>query len=356
MTSRPFGRLGLRTEGKTPVYVFDTSDLPPFWGAPFTDLDLNGLPYIGLPCRSDEPAADVALSRAAVEAVHEGAHAFNSQLRCPNDGFYGFPWAWFDEGTANLMESVVFPKNTEYLRYAMNWCDRPEVPLDSASAGYEAGMFLRYLAKNRLYTIADAWNHSTKEETALEALIRLMKESGEVFVSDDAECTLPFFARYCADCYFLWDPSSDGYFPEVYRRYGERAITESIELETAETIKVSGRLDHLACRYYRLYPKRKRTFVKVRLLTSAKLGRTPLKGHVTAVANGSRGMGRPLASKTKTIADGRIDFEAELTAEDTRQVDYIVLCVTNCGTRSSSLHVNTEHDDGVEYQIEADLK
>src|SRR5436309_2260613 len=110
--------------GKTCVYVCDLAQIG--FTDPVTVLDRDGVPYIGLPCRSREPLTDAVFRRAAAEAVHEATHVFNAQQR-PFDAFESQWWAWLDEAIATYMESRVLPGNQDYFRFLPDWIDHPGV-------------------------------------------------------------------------------------------------------------------------------------------------------------------------------------------------------------------------------------
>lgn len=348
ITSKPWERESPVTgdDKKTHVYVFNS-------GGPFTTYDSRKIPYIVLPSRSNEPTTQAELHRAASEAVHEATHLFNYSQRPFHDKFNTKAWEWFDEGLAVLMEMLVGAGNPDYFRFLMDWIDSPEMPLDDPAGKYQAGMFIRYLSKRLgLEFVNDVWVKSAPEEKPLEALERLMPD-GQRFLSADSAVRDIFASGYCIDPYFLWEHASVSLAPDVFVRYGERAVTESLTLPASNGQTIDDELDHLACRYYRFYLKGGTNF-EVKVTVNDTCAVTPLKAEVAVVttdrhrthietlgpAEASDGEGGCLSCVVGSLAPD--------------EIDHIVLIVSNCGT-GATLNGNSGSDDGKQFRITASV-
>ncbi len=347
MTSPPlnYKPLKVASEGKTLVYVFEISDLFPGKDDPFMSVDMDGIPYICLPCRSCEPTTGAELQLAAVRAVHEATHVFNCTKRSLRDPNYG-PWAWVDEAMAVFMETLVLPGNPDPLRFLMNWSDRPEVSLDSWAGRYGASMFLRHLVKRvDLGFISKWWNDSEETESPPEALVRLLQDEGQEFSSADLDVPDIFASGYCTDSYFPSGRSSDGFAQKVYERYGGRAISESFVLGPGDHEETTGNLDHLACRYYRFYVREDVGALQVRLETESQGDVGPLNAEIATVTTEMRrGIVKPLRPATADGPAGSVQLSAELAELDRNEVDHLILVVSNCGQTSA--------DDGQQYTLD----
>lgn len=334
ITGPPFLRPSLPDERPIEVYVFESSDLTQFQGQPFTFLDGDSRPFIGLPCRTDQPTVHAEHQYAATSAVHEATHVFNHVLRPMHESE---TWRWFDEATAVFMEPWVFAGNHDHLRFAMNWSDLPEVPLDHPRHCYAAGIFAAYLARSqRPDFMTKIWTHPTKKATALDAIADCLRERGKIFSSDNPGDADVIFSQYCVDSYFLWDTSSLGFLPDLYARYGERAITESFRVEPSKS-PGSGtyRIDHLACRYFLLDMRDDVREVFVNVRTPSPNGRSYLKPALVSVrADFSRGENWEF---THAVEPGLLQFSAVTRDLVPSEVDHLVLVVSNCGYRSPSI-------------------
>jgi hypothetical protein len=351
ITSPPFSRPALPDEKLTEVYVFESSDLTQFEGQPFTDLDEDLRPYIGLPCRTDQPTVHAEHQYAATSAVHEATHVFNHALRPMHESE---TWRWFDEATAVFMEPWVFAGNHDHLRFAMNWSDLPEVPLDHPRHCYAAGIFAAYLAKSQKPDfLTKIWTHPVKKATALDAVADCLRQRGKQFSSDNPVDVDVVFSHYCVDSYFLWDTSSLGFLPDLYARYGERAISESFRVEPGKSSKPGAyRLDHLACRYFLLDLRDDVQEIVIKVRIPSPDGRSYLKPSLVSVrADLSRGENWKFSHEFKS---GFLEFSALTGALVPSEVDHLVLVVSNCGYRSPSIVGSTV--DNIQFDIEINAR
>ena len=235
MTEGPWKRYPPNTggQGKTLVFVFDTSEFLRSADCPFTSVDHKGIPFIGLPYQNNEPIIHGELQRAAVEAIHEATHVFNFRERPlldPQTGIWDPAvklWVWFDDAMAVFMETLVLSGCPEHLRFIMEWSDRPDMPLDGFYSRYQSSMFVRYLGRRMgLEFINRVWTESKRDEIPIQALDRLLRQENLEFSSSNPEIRDIFASGYCMDSYFLIDPRSPGFAPEVYERFREGAISE----------------------------------------------------------------------------------------------------------------------------------
>lgn len=343
MTSPPWNRSAPITgeDGKTHVYVFNSGL------GPFTVFDEQKSLYIVLSSRNNEPTTGAELNRAASEAVHEATHLFNYTHR-PFEDINSKPWEWFDEGLAVLMETIVAPKNPDYHRFLMDWIDSPELPLDHPAGKYHAGMFVQYLGKRvGLDYVNKVWTESHVSESPLDALERLLPD-GQRFFSADCSIRDIFASGYCIDPYCLWEHAS-----EVFLRFGERAISESLVLPKDTNYPVEGYLDHLACRYYRFYLEQGVSRVEIKMQVDGPCHKTRLKAEMAIVTKArQRNLIQALSPITQSNSTSA-QFVGVLESLNPEDIDHLVLVVSNCGTRSAINWKLTDHDDAQRFIITA---
>lgn len=345
MLSSPWNREPPPTDSskKTHVYILDSS--------PFTAYNRDYVPFIVLSSRSSEPTTQAELHRAAAEAVHEGTHLFNYTKR-PMHDLNSPAWEWFDEGHAMLMEMLVAPGNPDYFRFLTNWIDMPEMPLDDPDAHYMSGMFVRYLSKRMgCEFVNNVWTGSEPNEVPLTTLERLMPE-GQKFLSANPDDKDLFASGYCIDPYFIWDHGHPGVAPDVFLRYGERAISESCLLNSSEKVDIGGDLDHLACRYYRFFLRSNVQSLEVVLDPEESARNTPFKAEIVAITKERERKAHYLLRAPANGGDPSHRLSVQLTDLDPDQLDHLVLVVSNCGTQSKK-QSRWAHDDNKEYTIRA---
>jgi hypothetical protein len=170
------------------------------------------------------------------------------------------------------MEGFLMPTNPESIRFARNWSDSPHIPLDDVSAEYESGMFARYLARRfSPALIADAWNTSAPLQEPFEILDSLIAAKQPNLKSIKPRNLCPIFRDYCVHSYFVWDCGSVGFAADVYIRFGNRAVAESVRPVPGSPVVIEDKngVDHLSCHYYRVWVRDGVTSVKVDLDTKA---------------------------------------------------------------------------------------
>jgi hypothetical protein len=330
--------------GKTHVYVLNSH--------PFVADSVDGVPYIVLASRSNETTSEAEMDHAAVSATHEATHLFNYSER-PFTDFHSQAWEWFDEGLAVVMETMIFPDNRDYTRLMTDWIDVPEMPLNHPTAKYHAGMFLSYLSKSLgMSFLNDVWTASLRSERPLEAMTRLTPAGLELFSADPNVRDI-FASGYCMDPFFIWNARGGGSLPVVLDRYGERAIAESLTLRAGQRQQTESTLDHLACRYYRVYLNGGTTDLRLQLMVEDP-DHTSLKAETVIVHQGRHRSGVvPLQPAPATAAGDAPCLTATIPRLNPSVIDHVLLVVSNCGTRVNPDLDGVEHDDGKQYTVVA---
>lgn len=358
MTQPPWSRPPpiVGEEGKTIVYVFDLSEV-------FTDgnddavtiVDKRRIPFVCLSARSLEATLEAEQELARAQAAHEATHVFNCRERHLGDYVTTEPWRWMHEAMAVYMETVVFTDNSDFHRFTGQWVIRPEVSLDGWNGHYQASMFLRYLGEQFGPEIINKiWTTSGETEQPLHAIERILMEVvGRKFCSPSPEEDDAFASGYCMDSYFLQDATVSRHACDVFTRHGDRSITETLRLSVDRPIQVKDRVDHLACRYYRLYPRSAVTRIEVQILAEANPVGTTLKAEMAVVTKRmQRGPIHKLTARSDSdIPDGSVALYGEIPKFDVDDMDHIVLVIANCGFRGKEQY--SEHDDDRQYTITA---
>ena len=311
-------------DGKTHVYVYNSS-------YPFMTCDLKKVPYIVLTSRNSEPTVEAELNRAASEAVHEATHLFNFSKRPLYKKFDATRWEWFDEGLAVLMEMLV-TGNPDHFRLLVDWIDSPEMSLDHPDGIYHVGMFMHYLGNLVGYEfVNDIWLNSKPDEEPLDALERLTpKDQTDLAVAE-------LFIGYSFDPYFLKDHAY-----ELFMRFGERAVAESLRLPDANGAEITDHLNHLSCRYYRFFLKDGASDLKITLQVK---GASPLKAVAAVVTTDKRRL-----TLEPLHVDGNGTMSLLLSDVEVAEADHIVLVVSNFGTNRPFNGTPVDHD-GQEFKI-----
>jgi hypothetical protein len=246
--------------GKTHVYLINP-DFPSDPRPPYAARDLIGKPYIVLPCRSPHPSIQVAWQNAAVEAIHEGMHTFGMTARpaprTEDERIIDTPWRYFwHEATSVFMEGHLMPTNPESIRFARNWADAPDRPLDEPIAMYESGMFARYLSRRFGPSfIAQVWHEFKPMETPMEAINRLAADIDSALVQSDYTQLSPIFREYAVESWFVCDHNSPSFAADVYARFGNRALRTSHRPSLGNTVNIEEEIGirHLSAHYHRVF-------------------------------------------------------------------------------------------------------
>lgn len=129
-------------------------------------------------------------------------------------------------------------------------------------------------------------------------------------------------------------------------------MTASAGLRFSKEAKWTGVLDHLSCRYYRLYPQKGVSKVRVALEAHSRLPhnrRLPLlRGFMATVTpnmHRERSASLPLPGENKRKKGGGLPWNANL--------DHVVVAVCNTGNRVADPREHFGPDDGQEYTITA---
>ncbi len=252
LTSPP---IGLNPPSKPiPIYVFEIGE----WRGiadPVTFRDGTTL-AIALPSRTALPALALERQYMVAAAVHEMCHVIcHSQ-----PGMYLIieepKWIWISEGTSVWLESLLMsegeakraelPVSFDWMSYALNWCDYPETPVDAEPGWYQAFLFVRYLAAKHggEAIIGELWRQARVDVDPWQIIEELTGRTRDQLFTD-----------HCHQAYLLNDPQSACYSPEVFQRFGSRAITESWDVGPGEERSCDGAVWGMGCRYYRIYPR-----------------------------------------------------------------------------------------------------
>lgn len=351
LTSPPWSRPEL--EWVTEVRVLDLATHFPSSAGPFTTENQKGLPIIILPSRTSEPTREAERQWALATAIHEATHVFNYRERPPSSLYYA-KWDWFDEALAMYLEMKLIQDYRDHFRYLGNWIERPESSLDAPEANYQAGQFVAYLAKQLgIEFINRVWMESMERETPFEALARLLPEGNQIVSADPDERDL-FASGYCLDSWFLNDPASPAYDPDLYARFGERTITESFALRPSQRVKTNEKweqrdsLSRLACRYYRFYLEGEATRLSVVLWVFDE-PETPLKAELVEVTKEGRRGAVTFLRPDSNLSSELTLLSATVNQNDSSNFDYFLLVVTNCNADPRPVHF----DRGISFVIEA---
>jgi hypothetical protein len=267
--------------------------------------------------------------------VHEATHVFNYCQRSLLSPYSG-PWEWFDEGLAVFMEMELIAEYRDHHRFMGNWIEKPELSLDDSGASYQAARFIAYLAKRLgVEFVNRVWMESMEGETPFEAIARLLPK-GVKLISADPEVRDLFSSGYCMDSWFMNDPCSPAYAPDLYTRFGERSITESFILKSGDWTQTSNKkeylnsLGQLACKYYRFYFEGRVTQLRVEVGSPGESESCPLKAELALVTKDNlRARVIPLRTDDRRFKDQTL-LTILVENIDQDEVDHIILVVTNC--------------------------
>lgn len=337
-------------EGRTEVFIGDVQE-------PFVTVWRGQYPVLVLSAGYAEPALVSERERIRAEAAHEVMHLFNFQQR-PMMAIRGdwqavlesLPWQWLDEGMALCLEGIVFEGNQDRLRFARTWINQPEWPLDDKRALYQTGMFLHYLYKRFGYALVnEVWLSAARTETPWTAFDRLLRP---------LETTLAeAFCDYCSAAFFLRDPHSQCYEPEVEERFGERALTESFVLQPDAHERTESQLDHLACRYFRFVLTGGVRRLRVRLLTTTTPENTVLRAELAELTPAGTRADRQLllpqsSAQSGTPSVAPVCLHTEWQGAHSQQDRQFILVVSNFGRRPQQENLQIPHDDGQTFKLE----
>lgn len=333
---------------------------------------------MALPVRSNEPQWKAELAQLLTAAIHELSHGLNFQvlpLRDPRphsraererERLIGLrnSWHWLDEGMAVAAEAAfaqreqklrrlrkpgALPMNDDWLRFALDWVDRPECALDDEDHFYQAAFFVRYVHRlmggpkflNEVWTLSSPlWNNDqTTDCSALAMLAQAFQQSqpSRVFCS----VTEPdVFSDYCFHGYFLNDKRSLAFEPKVFKRFGERAVTRTWRMadRAAWPAGMSEKysLPGLACRYFRFFPMADPKWLSVRVLPPSKKSGESFRQLKAEIGFAMPGTGLWRRSKKHLPLRHTLTFnsagelECKLDGFSKRFCDHAVLVVTNC--------------------------
>jgi len=196
--------------------------------------------------------------------------------------------------------------------------DRPEVSLDDWAYRYESGLFVRYLTSRMgPKFLSDVWMTAEPQETPLEAIGHLLGQN--------SSNTCELFKEYCIDAFFLWDHTRPAFVPEVYSRFGERAVAERFKLRLGATVTRDLTLPHLACQYFRVDFAEGVNTVHLQASSPSNEMRFDVVG---VQPDGTRGAATSLPSRGAGV--------------QTRGVEHFVLIASHCGTKTDQADYRLE--------------
>jgi hypothetical protein len=328
---------------------------------------------IELPVRNGEPLWEVELAQALTTLVHELVHALNMQVLplarldipiLPDRERLLKNWEWLDEGMAVAAEAAfaagqlelrakgdqsALPMNNDWLRWALHWVDYPELSLNDGKMVYQSSFFVRYLERRMggPQFVHDVWAESVRvwdtptpyDCTPLAALEKLCRKRNLVFCSRDSPDI--FAAGYCFDSYFLNEPGSFGYEPDVFRRFRERAVTRTWRMENSNEWPNGPHAMHalagLACRYFRFTPPRQSGRLEVRISPAPGQSIRNLKAELVLAYKLPSGDGHSRRDANGSVTRVTLVEQPSVTGELVGAVDnfsmacnHAALVVTNC--------------------------
>jgi hypothetical protein len=142
----------------------------------------------------------------------------------------------------------------------------------------------------------------------------LIAEHAPTLRSPDPKVICPIFREYCVDSYFVWDHQSVGFAADVFARFGNRAIEESVAPARSMVAPIEGTLKHLACHYHRIWLEPGVTQIQVRLDTASPW----IVADLVLVDRSLRSEQRRRVAPVATLQDLRLENE-----------DHAIVVVTN---------------------------
>ena len=222
-------------------------------------------------------------------------------------------WEWMNDAAAVYCEQLVHPGGAESCFYCQDWLDSPEVSLDKQT--YPSGMFVRwYASKFTPKSIGQIWEDAKASEGPLDAIEAITARS----IND-------LFTDYARDGFFLCDPASPCYYPDVHFLWGTREIRKRFVLPAENGNPFAGSLDHLAAEYFEVRVGSGVSSVECTFESIAEP--TALRAWIAEVKyNLHRGATEELKPLGASVRKAAITLSGS-------ELDYLVIVVTN-GSRS----------------------
>jgi len=266
---------------RVPVPVFDLENFLKEL-SPFTFFyDREGYrSFIALQSELWETTRRAARERARIIGAHETTHAFTHVHKGLLSDDYEH-WGWFDEATAVYVEWFLNPRSTERHRFARHWIHSPERGLEheGRSIGYETAWFVEYLVRKYTWQILyDVWHHHKPGETPIQAIDRWFRERNMIFRDVSHEVEDVFGRGYCIESFLTTTVC-----PRLHRRFGNRWNCCSFNPSLGDVDSHEGTIEPMACRYYKIAPKKPRNGFRVEVHSASPLQQCGLKANVFAV-------------------------------------------------------------------------
>jgi hypothetical protein len=302
--------------GPIQVAVFHIPDyLAGQWNEPTTIPSAVGLRIL-LPNRSWEISVAARVDRARAEATHEVCHVYQFTRRLPQDDPVYDLWAWINDAAAVWAEQFVNRGGGESCFYCQDWLDSPEVPLDRQS--YPSCMFIRWFASQfTSASVGRLWETARPNEGPLDIIERLHGPIADLFTN------------YARDGYFLCDPSSHCYYPDVHFLWGFREIRYRFLLPSCTNPPFDGVIDHLAAVYFEV-----RTNADVAKIHCVLVLPKPVQGVRAWISQVKPDLHRGANEEFKPVDGGH---QEAILNTDHDNTDHYVIIVTNGSRRSDKV-------------------
>lgn len=230
------------------VYVFEIAE----WRGSSSPVTL-GDTELALPARSDFSTIEQECKYRVSAAVHEMTHAI-----CANQPKMSFvsmadtpSWTWLAEATAVWVESRLdarasheagLPHSMEWLSFGIDWCDFPCAPVDHPLAKYQAFLFLHYLTSMfGEKFLGCLWREGNADQDSWLQVEQLTGKTRD-----------ELFADYAKHSYLMNDPTGSCYAPEIYARFGGRAVTRRSVVHPGDVLDCESSVHPLGCHYFSL--------------------------------------------------------------------------------------------------------
>ncbi len=136
------------------------------------------------------------------------------------------------------------------------------------------------------------------------------------------------------DSYFLLDPLGGGFAPEIYYRFGRRAVTESFKMGGDRVQSEKYLVGSLSCRYFRFFLNKKHTKLVAKLVSKQRY--SGLRAELAVMTKEKRKEDvAPLLPVPNEAGEDGILLTANLEDIDAESIEHIVLVVSNCQSAST---------------------
>jgi len=124
-----------------------------------------------------------------------------------------------------------------------------------------------------------------------------------------------------------------------------------LTLAASETGTFADDVDHLACRYYRIFLGHNVSRIDVQVRLTDPADSTPLKAELAVITKSMRRLTVHRATPGNSTVSG---FSGQLAIAAnglvSSEIDHLVLVISNCGTESARNNAGGPHDDAKKYE------